>query len=118
MRPLQASALRAGVCPCAARGVPSGVFHEWVARREAGAFWRLRTTSTTGNFSAIAGGVVSSCARCGAAGTGRHGSLDGNDRPTSAAITIEAPTPSGRGGGGSGSGSGWTSPLSGYNQSG
>ncbi|CAN0165256.1 unnamed protein product [Ectocarpus sp. 12 AP-2014] len=104
---------------CGAR-VLSGVFHKWAARRAAGAFWRLRTTSTTGISSAFAGGVVSSCARCGAAGTGRHGSLDGNDRPTSAVLTIEAPTPSsqGGGGGGGGSGSGWTSPLSGYNQSG
>ncbi|CBJ33546.1 expressed unknown protein [Ectocarpus siliculosus] len=102
---------------CGAR-VLSGVFHKWAARRAARAFWRLRTTSTTGNSPAIAGGVVSSCARCGAAGTGRHGSLDGDDRSTSAALTIEAPTPSSQGGGGSGSGSGWTSPLSGYNQSG
>ncbi|CAM9522609.1 unnamed protein product, partial [Ectocarpus sp. 13 AM-2016] len=104
---------------CGAR-VLSGVFHKWSARRAAGAFWRLRTTSTTGNFSAIAGSVVSSCARCGAAGNGRHGSLDGDDRPTPAVLTIEAPTPSSQrgGGGGSGGGSGWTSPLSGYNQNG
>ncbi|CAB1121208.1 unnamed protein product [Ectocarpus sp. CCAP 1310/34] len=106
---------------CGAR-VLSGVFHKWAARRAAGAFWRLKTTSTTGNSSAIAGSVVSSCARCGAAGTGRQGSLDGDDRPTSAVLTIEAPIPSsqggGGGGGGSGSGSGWTSPRSGYNQSG
>ncbi|CAN0103951.1 unnamed protein product, partial [Ectocarpus sp. 4 AP-2014] len=100
---------------CGAR-VLSGVFHKWAARRAAGAFWRLRTTSTTGNSSAIAGGIVSSCARCEAAGTGRHSSLDGDDRPTSAVLTIEAPTPRSQGGGGSGSGC--TSPLSGYIQSG
>ncbi|CAM9386689.1 unnamed protein product, partial [Ectocarpus sp. 8 AP-2014] len=78
------------------------------------------TTSTTGTSSAIAGGVVSSYARCGAAGTGRYGSRDGDDRPASAVLTIEAPTPSSRGGGGGGggSGSGWTCPLRGYNQSG
>ncbi|CAN0385271.1 unnamed protein product [Ectocarpus sp. 8 AP-2014] len=39
---------------CGAR-VLSGVFHRWAARRAAGAFWRLRTTSTTGNIPPLLG---------------------------------------------------------------
>ncbi|CAN0109749.1 unnamed protein product, partial [Ectocarpus fasciculatus] len=95
---------------CGAR-VLSGVFHKWAARRAAAAFWRLRT-ATTRNAPAIAGGVVSSCARCDAAGTGRHGGLHGHDRVSSAVLTIEAPTPSIQDGGGghSGGDSGWASP--------